>query len=402
MEKTLGAGEGKERLPKKVLIFSLAYLPHVGGAEVAVKEITDRVAPEDFEFHMLTLGFSPSEPREERIGNVIVHRIGTSATYLSKIFFVPRAAYAARVLHSTLRFDAMWVMMSYMLFPSVLSGLRQPYVLTLQEGDPFEHVFKRWFIRPFSMLLTRGFRRAAAVQAISNYLLMWARKMGFKGRGEVIPNGVDTENFTHAYAPEEIEKMHSRLGKEEGDVFLVTTSRLVRKNAIDTVIHALPLMAKNIRFVIYGIGSEEPGLRTLARKLGVGDRVHFLGQISHAEMPLALRACDIFIRPSRSEGMGNSFIEAMAAGLPVIATQEGGIADFLFDTKRNPDMPATGWAVDADAPDQIARAVQEIREHPEQVRSITSTARALALEKYDWNMISASMKTLFDRVCNNR
>ncbi len=71
---------------KRILIFSLAYYPHVGGAEVALKEITDRIS--DIEFHMITLNFG-GEPREEKIGNIFVHRVGNSASYLSKILFAP-------------------------------------------------------------------------------------------------------------------------------------------------------------------------------------------------------------------------------------------------------------------------------------------------------------------------
>ena len=62
---------------KKILIFSLAYYPNfVGGAEVAIKEITDRISPEDFEFHMITLRFDSRLPKTEKIGNIFVHRIG--------------------------------------------------------------------------------------------------------------------------------------------------------------------------------------------------------------------------------------------------------------------------------------------------------------------------------------
>jgi hypothetical protein len=78
---------------KRVLIFSLAYYPHVGGAEVALKEITDRIP--DIEFHLLTLNFG-ADAREEKIGTVFVHRIGKSASYLSKILFVPRGGPPAR------------------------------------------------------------------------------------------------------------------------------------------------------------------------------------------------------------------------------------------------------------------------------------------------------------------
>ena len=70
---------------KKILIFSLAYFPHVGGAEIAIKEITDRI--DDIEFHLITLRFE-NEQQEERMGNVLVHRIGNGASYLQKILFV--------------------------------------------------------------------------------------------------------------------------------------------------------------------------------------------------------------------------------------------------------------------------------------------------------------------------
>ena len=377
---------------KKILIFSLAYFPHVGGAEVALKEITDRISPDDIEFHLITLRFLREEVPAERIGTIMVHRVGMGAGYLAKILFVPRAALAARTLHKRERFDAAWAMMGYMVFPIVLSRLKVPYLLTLQEGDPFTHVFGRWFIRPFLPLLSYGFKHATQVQAISTYLLTWAKQMGFTGEGVVIPNGVNTKHFAHEYSKEEIEAKQHELGKREGDVFLVTTSRLVHKNAVDDVIRALPLLGEHIHFAVFGVGKDEPALHALTKELSVEARVHFMGQISHGEMPLALKACDIFIRPSRSEGMGNSFVEAMAAGLPVIATQEGGIADFLFDAKRNPEKETTGWAVDVDAPEQIAEAVTDILEHPEQVMHVRDTAKKLAFEKYDWYLVAFKMK----------
>ena len=140
-------------------------------------------------------------------------------------------------------------------------------------------------------------------------------------------------------------------------------------------------------------------LENLATELGVNNRVHLKGLIGHDVMPKYLKACDIFTRPSRSEGMGNSFVEAMAARLPVIATQEGGIADFLFDTKRNPEKETTGWAVDADSPEQIADAVNAIIANPEKVKEVTETAYNLAVTKDDWELIAKDMREkVFGRI----
>ncbi len=177
------------------------------------------------------------------------------------------------------------------------------------------------------------FTRADIIQAISRHLADFGRGMGFAGPLEVIPNG--SRVYRHF--------MGERIA-HEGTV-LITTSRLVEKNAVDDVVRALKLLPLAIHFKILGTGPDETALKELAKKEGVAGRVEFLGHIDHADMPKYLHAADIFVRPSRSEGMGNSFIEAMAAGLPVIATQEGGISDFLFDAKRNPTKSRPGWAV---------------------------------------------------------
>lgn len=395
---------------KRVLIFSLNYYPRfIGGAEVAIKEITDRISPEDIEFHMVTLRFDSNLPKMEKIGNVLVHRIGfTRPTpsivelkkfplHLNKYFYQFLAARAASKLHRTYRYDGIWAMMAHSCaIPAGMFKKRHPevkYLLTLQEGDPPEHIEK--MMRPVWGLFSQGFKTADALQPISNFLLSWGRRMGFTKDAKVIPNAVDTAHFAETFSNEEVEQMKTKLGKNEGDVFLVTTSRLVHKNAVDDVIRALPLLPENVSFLIYGIGPDEDTLRALARDLGVESRARFMGQIAHKEMPLMLAACDIFIRPSRSEGMGNSFVEAMAAGLPVIATQEGGIADFLFDEKRKPGKESTGWAVDADSPDQIAEAVARICENPVITARTIETARQLAFSTYDWNLIAADMEGCF-------
>src|SRR3989344_1393254 len=122
---------------KKMLIFSLAYYPHVGGAEVAIKEITDRIS--DIEFHMVTLRFSRADAAEETVGNMHVHRVGFGPSYISKILFIPCAVYRAISLNEREHFDVLWAVMTYMLFPIVWSkafNIKKPYVLTLQEGDP--------------------------------------------------------------------------------------------------------------------------------------------------------------------------------------------------------------------------------------------------------------------------
>jgi len=381
---------------KKILIFSLAYYPnYIGGAEVAIKEISERILPDEIKFHMVTLRFSKTELKEEQIGNVLVHRVGLGSLYFSKIIFIPLATLTAFFLHKKYKFDAFWAMMSYMLFPIVflrIAGLKIPYVLSLQEGDTFEQVYLRPYIRVLLPFLRTGFKNATVVQVISSFLGGWALRLGFKGPIEVVYNGANARDFLEVFKEEELEEFKKNVGKKEGDIYLVTTSRLVNKNATDDVIRAMPLLPANIYFLVVGGGEDEEMLKKLAENLGVSSRVKFIGQVDRTLTPKYRKISDIFVRPSRSEGMGNSFVSAMAARLPIIATQEGGIAEFMFDEKRNPDKETTGWVVDKNSPEQIAEAVKDILNSPEKVKKVTATARELAFQKYNWDSIAKDMK----------
>ena len=339
------------------------------------------------------------------MGNVFVHRIGITTTepsmsdlrrswlHVNKPLYQFLAVWKAHKLHKKFKFDGIWAMMAHSTgVPATLFKITHPavpYLLTLQEGDPPRYIERKMFL--VWPLFSRAFKRADRIQALSSFLANWARRRKFKGPLDIIPNGTDVESFSNAKA--------KGIGKTPGEVLLVSTSRLVYKNALDDVIKALPNLPTQVRFINYGHGPEKDKLLALAKKLGVDKRVSLQPHPGVENLPGYLKACDIFIRPSRSEGQGISFIEAMAAGLPVIATQEGGIADFLFDAKLNPDKPTTGWAVRRDCPEDIVKKVEEIVAHPEVVNEVVKTASHLVATKYDWNIIARDMESrVFDKL----
>lgn len=361
---------------KKVLIFSLAYYPLVGGAEVAVKEITDRV--NDTHFDMVTLCFGGKHPLFEKIGNINVYRIKCP-----KILFPVFAFFKASKLHKKNNYGAIWsIMAAYAGFAALFFKLthpKVPYLLTLQEGDPIDYIKKKVrFVYPlFKMIFTR----ADFVQAISNYLAEWAKETGVKCPVEVVPNGVDIDKFKS-----QISNLKSN------EKILITTSRLVKKNGIDDVIKSLQYLPENIKFTILGTGPDDGMLKKLARELGVENRISFLGHVDHKEMPKYLHSADIFIRPSLSEGMGNSFIEAMAAGLPVIATPVGGIPDFLKDPSNSSGQVPTGLFCEIRSPKSIAEKVKIYLENSDLREKIIKNAQKMVEEKYDWDLIAKNMR----------
>lgn len=392
----------KTKPMKKILIFSLAYYPsHVSGAEIAIKEITDRISPEEIEFHMVTLYFDTTLPRYQHLGNVHVHRVGFGGKYLSKIFFVPLASFAALQLHKKHHFDAMWGMMTYMSMPMALArrwGLRIPYLMTLQDGDPYEKVFERSFIKPFVWLIDEGFRNAKLFQAISKFLGEWPEKRGYKGEVVLVPNGASMPS-AQEYPQDELDMLKASLNVKEGERLLVTVGRLTHQKAQDVVIRALTLLPENVRYIMVGEGELKGEYEALAKELGVEKRVTFTGQVDRTMTAKYRKISEAFVMPSRSEGQGISFLSTMVSGLPMVATQEGGLADFLFDAKRNPNEITTGWAVDVDSPEQVAAAVKDILDHPEKAKEVAANAKKFAVEHYSWDNIAVDMrKKVFDKL----
>jgi glycosyltransferase involved in cell wall biosynthesis len=384
--------------PKRILIFSTAYLPFIGGAEVAIKEITDRLG-RGFEFDLITARLKTDASPVEHIGAVTVYRVGTGKSLTDKLFLPFRGALQGWRLVKTNEYFCMWgVMVTYgsgagyvLNIARRLTGKKKiPIVLTLQEGDSEAHLRYRW-----GGLIALSWKLALwntdVLTGISNFLLHRAENIGYDGPRVLVPNGVDTKIFTKVFPETQKRIMRNILGKKDGTIFLVTTSRLTHKNAVDDIISALPLLPERIQFLIIGRGEEGQKLQELANKLGVSERVKFLGFLSYVDIPKYFSVCDIFVRPSRSEGFGNSFIEAMAAGLPVIATPVGGIVDFLDDKE-------TGVFCAPDNPKSIAMAVETLLEDHALVAKITAQAKVRVVERYGWDCVARQMKEVFDTI----
>lgn len=360
----------------KILIFSTAYLPFIGGAEVSVKELTDRLGDE-IHFDLLTTRLSGELPTTEKIGKVNIYRIGFGIPLLDKLLVPFWGAFKTLSLQRQNHYDAYWCIMAT--FASGAAYIanwfqkRVPVILTLQEGDSEEWLRHRWF-GLLDLSWRMALKRTQILTALSVYLLERGKRLGFKGEGVLVPNGVEVERFINE---------HPRPVGDE--VVLLTVSRLVVKNGVEDVIRSMAFMPDNFKLKIAGTGFLEKKLRSLVSELKLESRVEFLGLVSQDELPALLHSADIFIRPSLSEGQGISFIEAMAAGLPVIATPVGGIPDFLKDGE-------TGLMVEPKNPRQIAFQAQKLVSDRVLRDKITINAKRMVVEKYDWALIAKEMK----------
>jgi glycosyltransferase involved in cell wall biosynthesis len=358
----------------------------VGGAEVAVKEITDRIPVSDLEFDMVTLGDGRGKS-EEQVGHVRVFRLFKDFGMMQKLLFPFAAARMADRLQRERQYDAVWgIMASYAGYAAHLfkrAYRSVPFVLTIQEGDHFGR--RQGLFKP---LFKKIFASADRIQAISNYLANWSGQMGARCPIDVLPNGVDFDHFAEPISVDRRNELRAELGFSAGDTVLVTASRLVYKNAVNDIISALTHLDPSYKLLILGSGKDEAALKEQAAKLKLENKVVFKGFVEHSDLPVYLQACDIFVRPSRSEGLGNSFLEAMAAGIPVIATPVGGIPDFLTDGE-------TGLMCEVDNPRSIAQKAGKLSRDRESRDYIVRNAREMVRRKYHWDGIAERMKEIF-------
>jgi glycosyltransferase involved in cell wall biosynthesis len=392
----------------KILIFSTAYFPLVGGAEIAVKEITDRI--KDFQFDMITAKIRPNLAKFERHGqvNVYRYRVGLGLGSLDK-FLLPIFGFIKAIrLDKKRNYQLIWsIMASQAGVAAAFFKIFQPskkLLLTLQEGDPEEHL-KRYtlgmdflykiLIKPWHSL---PFKKADYLTVISNYLKKRALENKVKVSIEVVPNGVDLEIFNakirpfdHDFASQDHGIARSDLGIEPDEKIIITVSRLVKKNGLADLIKAGQYLDFSFKILIIGTGPEEKKLRKLVKKLNLKDKVIFLGHIEYQNLINYYYIADVFVRSSLSEGLGNVFLEAMATGLPIIGTPVGGIPDFLIDRK-------TGLFCQIKNPQSIAQKIKEILEDDNLRKHLAKNGLRLVREKYDWDKISQKMNKIYHQL----
>lgn len=150
--------------------------------------------------------------------------------------------------------------------------------------------------------------------------------------------------------------VRAEIGAAPEDVLLLAAGGLERRKGFDLLIDALSLVGDpRVRLLIAGSGPDADALRARAAERGVTDRVHLLGQ--RADLPALFAAADAFVLSSRGDSMANVMLEAMAAGLPVLATDVPGTAQALAAREGR---PAAGWMVPAGDAEALAEGLRAV------------------------------------------
>jgi len=247
-------------------------------------------------------------------------------------------------------------------------------------------------------LLARVAGDLALVTAVSRWSAARVAR-GVAGRCpvELLPSGVAVDLYSPAVDGGPVRVRHG-LG---ADPVCVCVSRLVPRKGQDRLIRAWPAVVAAVpeaRLLIVGGGSYGRRLRRLAAASPAAGRIHFSGEVAWAELPAHFAAGDVFAMPCRTrwlgldlEALGAVYLEAAAAGLPVVAGRSGGAPETVSDGE-------TGLVVDGRRPEPVGRAVAGLLADPARARAMGAAGRRRMEAEFSWDAVAARLQKLLAEV----
>ena len=367
----------------RLLIINYEFPPLGGGAGNATACLAREWALAGHSVEILTGGFRGLPAREERDGYTIrrlpTPRAEQGQCSVPEMCMVMAASCIAAV--SGPKPDLVIAFFSIPGGPAawllrLLRGV--PYIVSLRGGDVPGFDAKNLaalhaITNPLTALI---WRNARAVVGNSAGLCQLAKNFMPGLAVPEIPNGVDTGRFFPATR------------KPDGTCELLFVGRLAPQKGVDILLNALALISTGWRLRIAGDGPEREHLSALATTLGLADRVTFLGWTQRDALPELYRSADVFVFPSYDEGMPNVVLEALASGLPIVATRIAGNDQLVVDGENGALVPPGN-------PAAFANALLPVLADRTLRTAMGESSRRIAVERFSWTRSAAAYEKLF-------
>ena len=375
----------------RILILNSEYSPVGGGAGNASANLARLLVEAGREVTVVTSRFG-SLPHREKSGNLTVVRIPAfrrkqdRSGALEQLIFMISASISTLSLVREFKPDAA---IAFFGIPSgavafilkIFRGI--PYLVSLRGGDvpgfrPYDFNAYHRIIGP---LLRVVWRNAFAIIANSRGLRELALRFDSRYEIQVIPNGVELGLYKSG-------------AHENAAPRLFSAGRIVHQKGLDLGMRALAgLKDLDWEWHIAGDGPQLNFLKLLARELSIDDRVHFLGWMERKELIEQYRWADLFLFPSRHEGMPNAVLEAMASGLPVIASRIAGNEELVVDGE-------TGLLVASEDVNAFRSALRQLLTNAAQREAMGNASRRRVEEKYSWSDVARQYELILERIKN--
>jgi glycosyltransferase involved in cell wall biosynthesis len=324
------------------------YPPLGGGGGIAMAMLAKSLATRH-DITVLTSGTDGATRTTEEDGVRVVRvpvlgrRRSSNASLVSLAAYLPAAAYRGAGLLRSEKYD---VVNSHFVLPTGVVGAllarraRVPHVISVHGGDlydpskwlsPHAHATLRHAVRR----LLRGSR--LVIGQSTNTLENLSRFYPTTTPAIRIPLGIPDRPVPR---PD-----RKRWGIGDDALLLVTVCRLVKRKGLEQLIQLMQRIEDlDCHLLVVGNGPQESALRELSQRLGVAERVKFVGWVSDEDKFCALASADAFVSTSQHEGFGLMYLEAMCCAIPVVTYDNGGQTDFLRDGETGGLVPVNDLA----------------------------------------------------------
>jgi len=381
----------------KILFFNYEYPPLGAGAANATAYILKEYS--DLEVDLITSSIDDKYHLEKIGENIRIHRlpIGKNESNLhfqSKkdllVYFRKAYFFARKLVRLSEKMKKKYDLShSFFSVPCGFISLLLkwqydiPYIISLRGSDVpgysdrFTVLYR--FITPIIRLI---WKKAAFVVANSQGLKNLALANGTKKPIEIIYNGIDTDRFRPEYSM-----------RPKGN-FIITpgASRITARKGLKYLVKAIFKLSSdypNLILKIMGEGNEEKNLKNFVKELQIENRVEFLGRISSEKTTAFYQEASIFVLPSLNEGMSNAMLEALACGLPILATDTGGTKELLKEREN-------GFVIKMKDSDSIAEKIRLLIDDQDLLMDMGRKSREIA-EKMSWKNVARQYIELYEK-----
>jgi glycosyltransferase involved in cell wall biosynthesis len=311
------------------------YIPSKGGMETSVINLTSGLRAAGHEVFI----FAPNYPNWQETDKNVYRYKSFYFTYDDYLYTIPIPHISKMddvvqslhldIIHSHQPFSLGWEATKFG------RKLGIPVVLTyhIKYTDYYHYVIflpKKISQRIIRYIVNRNCRKCDAVIAPSSAIKKLLFDDGIKKSVHIIPSGINIDQFAKDMGTRA--NVRSKYDVKDNEILLITASRVVPEKNIDFLVRSFAIIRrtrKDVKLMIVGEGSFRDELEKLVGELGIGESVIFTGLLDKDGMIAHYQASDIFVFASLTETQGLVAVEAMAAGLPVVAVKASGIEDMI-------------------------------------------------------------------------
>lgn len=370
----------------KIVILIARFPPsYLGGAEIAVYNLAKQLSKLKHEVHVITMS-DPNSPDENTQDDFYLHRIKTiEIPLLRNIVFSIRSLYLMKTIKPHV-VHSQTISIHNAGLPAFLAKkiLKIPYIVWGRGSDIYlyrhEKQFKRIILKNSNAAIALTDDMKEAMQNIWNMPIC------------VIPNGIDLEKFNTLRKS----KTHSTKIAESDDKVILFVGRLHPIKGLSYLIEAMKIIHQRYpksRLLIVGDGDERDYLNMIVKNSNLNECVTFIGKVPNKSIPEYMALADILVLPSLSEGFPVVILEAMACGLPIVATKIRGNQEIIKDWDN-------GFLVEPRNSKNITEKVLLLLKD-DKLRQIIAGKNIEVAKRYSWESVARRVEEIYFGVVSN-